>query len=198
MTNKECCDKCKFSGPLIIGNWDTYCSKPDCSCHQDKMCTHPETYRCNDPHCCLGDNPHCASCGEAIVEVQHFNIGGGGAHVISDLEFEEEKPTEDVEELSAILHAIYQKEARRQGDVRHHDDHKDLPENIKEFDRVLARFITTRERAAREALREELVEQIERVIEKENLNIPDSFVRSLRAIRIGAFVDSRSIIKGTK
>lgn len=32
-------------------------------------------------------------------------------------------------------------EAKRQGDVRHKDKYQDLPENIKEFDRVLARFI---------------------------------------------------------
>ena len=46
-----------------------------------------------------------------------------------------------VEALSAKLHDIYQQEATRQGDVRHHDAYADLKESTKEFDRVLARFI---------------------------------------------------------
>lgn len=49
------------------------------------------------------------------------------------------------EALAEIIHAIYQEEARRQGDVRHADTYKDLPENIKEFDRVLADYILQRE-----------------------------------------------------
>lgn len=47
----------------------------------------------------------------------------------------------DVEALSAKFHEIYQQEAKRQGDVRHKDAYADLPENIKEFDRVLAIFV---------------------------------------------------------
>ena len=47
----------------------------------------------------------------------------------------------DVESLSAKFHEIYMIEARRQGDVRHKDAYADLPENIKEFDRVLARYV---------------------------------------------------------
>lgn len=46
-----------------------------------------------------------------------------------------------VEVLSSKLHAIYQQEARRQGDVRHHDDYSQLAEHTKEYDRVLAHFI---------------------------------------------------------
>lgn len=47
----------------------------------------------------------------------------------------------NVEVLASQLHAIYMKEAERQDDVRHVKEYADLPENIKEFDRVLARFI---------------------------------------------------------
>jgi hypothetical protein len=47
----------------------------------------------------------------------------------------------DIEALSARLHDIYQKEAHRRGDVRHHDDYDALPEATKEWDRVLARWI---------------------------------------------------------
>lgn len=45
-----------------------------------------------------------------------------------------------VEGLAEKFHEIYQQEAKRQGDVRHKDDYVNLPENIKEFDRVLARY----------------------------------------------------------
>lgn len=51
----------------------------------------------------------------------------------------------DVEELSEILHFVYQTEAKRQGDVRHSDEYGDLPEHTKEYDRVLARYILERE-----------------------------------------------------
>ena len=47
----------------------------------------------------------------------------------------------NVEELSSILHDIYQKEAHRRGDVRHNDDYNKLAESTKEWDRVLARWI---------------------------------------------------------
>jgi len=50
-----------------------------------------------------------------------------------------------LEELARKLHAVYQVEAKRQGDVRHHDDYDALPEHVKEFDRVLAAFILVRE-----------------------------------------------------
>jgi hypothetical protein len=53
-----------------------------------------------------------------------------------------------IEELAEKLHAIYQQEAERQGDKRHHDSYAVLPERIKEFDRVLARYILQRELAS--------------------------------------------------
>ena len=66
---------------------------------------------------------------------------------------------DEVEVLSSQLHDIYIQEAKRQGDVRHKDKYEDLTENIKEFDRVLARFILARERA--------LIERVERPLKKE-------------------------------
>jgi hypothetical protein len=45
----------------------------------------------------------------------------------------------EVEKVASRFHDIYQQEAKRQGDVRHKDRYEDLSENIKEFDRVLAR-----------------------------------------------------------
>jgi histidine triad (HIT) family protein len=46
-----------------------------------------------------------------------------------------------VEAISAKLHEIYQAEAHRRGDVRHADAYDDLSEAVKEWDRVLARWI---------------------------------------------------------
>lgn len=60
--------------------------------------------------------------------------------------------TVDIERLSAVLHAIYQAEARRQDDTRHPDDYDALSENTKEYDRVLARHIVWREEALRKML----------------------------------------------
>lgn len=65
---------------------------------------------------------------------------------------------EFVEVLSSKLHNIYQKEARRQGDVRHTDVYADLKENTKEFDRVLARFIIKHVRS--NVLRDHTAQQI--------------------------------------
>ncbi len=47
----------------------------------------------------------------------------------------------DLESLSVRLHEIYQLEAIRQGDVRHLAAYADLTERIKDYDRVLARWI---------------------------------------------------------
>jgi hypothetical protein len=47
----------------------------------------------------------------------------------------------DLESLAADFHRIYQAEAKRQGDVRHADNYEDLPENVKDFDRALARHV---------------------------------------------------------
>ena len=55
--------------------------------------------------------------------------------------YTEQDLREAIENLSEKFHAIYQAEAKRQGDIRHKDAYADLPENIKEFDRVLARFV---------------------------------------------------------
>ena len=46
-----------------------------------------------------------------------------------------------IENLAREFHEVYQREAKRQGDVRHKDNYDELPENIKEFDRALARYV---------------------------------------------------------
>lgn len=60
----------------------------------------------------------------------------------------EEPAPKTVEELAAKFHDIYQQEAKRQGDVRHKDAYADLSENIKEFDRVLARYVIRQQEQA--------------------------------------------------
>jgi len=55
---------------------------------------------------------------------------------------------QDLEELSAQLHQVYQEEAHRRGDVRRSDSYDELSEMTKEWDRVLARWIQERLRAA--------------------------------------------------
>ena len=57
------------------------------------------------------------------------------------LDFKEGFSNTVIENLSSKFHEIYQIEAKRQGDVRHSDKYQDLSENIKEFDRVLARYV---------------------------------------------------------
>ena len=46
-----------------------------------------------------------------------------------------------LEALAYVIHRVYQAEAKRQGDVRHSDDYHALPENVKDYDRAIARFI---------------------------------------------------------
>jgi hypothetical protein len=53
-----------------------------------------------------------------------------------------------LELLSALFHAVYQREARRQADqgadaVRHEDSYLALPEHTKDYDRALAWFFMT-------------------------------------------------------
>lgn len=57
------------------------------------------------------------------------------------------------ERTAAKIHEIYMKEARRHSDVRHKDAYEDLPENIKEFDRVLADWHAQELKAAVEGVR---------------------------------------------
>ena len=56
----------------------------------------------------------------------------------------------NVERLARAIHSAYQDEARRQGDVRYSDDYDSLPENIKEYDRAIARLIIEREKGEEE------------------------------------------------
>ena len=63
--------------------------------------------------------------------------------------------TNPTEQLARHIHSIYQAEAKRQEEAgiapkRHHDSYDELPEHIKEFDRVIARYIETTLREQRE------------------------------------------------
>ena len=76
------------------------------------------------------EHEQCSYCGE------WFYYPVGYHHTWEECEFNQR-----VETLSREFHQIYQEEAKRQGDVRHPDNYDSLPENIKEFDRVLARYV---------------------------------------------------------
>jgi hypothetical protein len=69
----------------------------------------------------------------------------------------------DVESLSAKFHEIYQAEAKRQGDVRHKDAYADLPENIKEFDRVLARYVIGLVQRGQQAMAEKAAQHCDKI-----------------------------------
>lgn len=65
------------------------------------------------------------------------------------------KETEwEVESLSAKLHNVYMSESLRQRDIRYEQVYDKLPENVKEYDRVLARYIITQLKEAEERGRE--------------------------------------------
>ena len=51
---------------------------------------------------------------------------------------------EEIEKLADKFHDVYQKEIRRQGRLsKHNDKYIDLPEHIKNLDRVLAKYVLT-------------------------------------------------------
>lgn len=81
-------------------------------------------------------------CGNEIVWMQRAEV-----KALQDAAMPAPLP-EEVEALAARFHECYQQEAKRQGDVRHKDNYADLPENIKEFDRVLARLVLADRKAA--------------------------------------------------
>ncbi len=64
-----------------------------------------------------------------------------GNKIRAELPMTADPNSELIEKLASQFHQIYQDEAKRQGDVRHADKYEDLSENIKEFDRVLARYV---------------------------------------------------------
>ena len=71
-----------------------------------------------------------------------------------------------IENLAAELHDVYQKEAKIQGDVRHQDNYFDLPENIKNFDRALAKFVIEQ----RQKDKERLLEGVKKLSMNKNYN----------------------------
>ena len=95
-----------------------------------------------------------------------------------------------IEALARQFHTVYQEEAKRQGDVRHHDDYDQLPENIKDFDRALARYVLT---TFATELKAEVLEEVERGLPKEaeiiqtcsdwNAGYETGFNEALRDIR---------------
>jgi hypothetical protein len=90
----------------------------------------------------LKNDPECKDLKVRLLEKYNDGYQQGRFDADMDRELQQEKGVVvDVESLSRKFHEIYMKEARRQGDVRHKDNYDELPENTKEFDRVLARYV---------------------------------------------------------
>lgn len=93
-----------------------------------------------------GEDVDTDSCEFAWVEskISDF-LYSVGTRVPAPSAEREAEPMDELDQLAAELHWVYQAEAKRQGDVRHPERYADLPENIKQYDRVLAKFILERQ-----------------------------------------------------
>ena len=107
----------------------------------------------------------------------------------------------DVEKLSAELHAIYQKEAKRQAgtgedEVRHPDDYNSLPEHTKEYDRVLARYVITllvqERRAVIEAIAKEKIIPMKRQWNSLDYEKGQKFMRTKILTHLDKETDAKS------
>lgn len=103
------------------------------------------------------ENPLCVAMNKArdernvILRAAVSNLAGGGFAEGRRRGLEEAAIWwDDTEARSAEAHAVYQQEAHRRGDVRHHDDYAQLPEATKEWDRVLVRWVAAAIRALSE------------------------------------------------
>jgi len=156
--------------------------------------------------------PVCEKCGGSGniatgVDVKGNNFNGTAREIIEPCPACQ-KPAgidNDIETLSSTLHDIYIKEAKRQGDVRHKDKYEDLPENIKEYDRVLARYIKDiidRQAAEIAELKEQRLAEFWCVVnyqldpkEQEEIGINDTGERCLALVTVrlcGAYRDAAS------
>lgn len=99
-----------------------------------------------------------------IDEIEKAVEANGGKFYYGEVG--EEQPDDTVEELSAIFHDIYQKEAHRQeaaglGSARHYDEYEKLSEPVKEFDRVLARYVIDLIAKARAEERDAIMKELQ-------------------------------------
>ncbi len=105
--------------------------------------------------------------------------------------FVSEAPAGDweLETLSSKLHDIYQEEAHRQeaagiGPARHYDEYEMLSEPVKEFDRVLARYILERDASSRDAALVEAMEVTKEIKDRfRTLAACDAIIAALSALR---------------
>lgn len=76
----------------------------------------------------------------------------------------------EIEKLSSEFHDIYMKEAHKQGRVLHPDKYEDLEENVKEYDRVLARYFVEKINLAKKEAAKEIVQMIQPRFKDSNLD----------------------------
>ena len=86
-------------------------------------------------------NKGCELISKQVCQCLDWNRKSWQPKPVEDKSAESELLKYEIEKLSKDFHEIYMKEARRQGDVRLKDKYEDLTENVKEFDRVLAREV---------------------------------------------------------
>ena len=74
------------------------------------------------------------------------------------------KETKDKEELAAKLHLVYQEELKRQGkESKYPDNFYKLPEDIKDLDRALARYVSFIIRQQKQKWQAETAEKIKKM-----------------------------------
>ena len=97
------------------------------------------------------------------------------------------------ENLASQIHDVYMIEAERQGNTRNEKRYEDLPENVKEYDRVLVDFILKRERELLERLRIKLAYQRMKLGEYHRGGRPDEKedLNTLRHFLIDAEIERR-------
>lgn len=129
--DQPCCNNSTFGCP---GEGEHRCHSQEKHC---STCTFPPNFNCP----CSCHQPTASAPKEYMNEWGHLE-----PYIIPGQPKDQPQEWEDLEKLSAELHDIYQKEAHRQevegiGPVRHYDEYEKLSEPVKEFDRVLARYI---------------------------------------------------------
>jgi len=96
-----------------------------------------------------------------------------------------------VEELAAKFHEVYQVEAKRQGDIRHHDSYEQLPKNVKEFDRALARYVIAFISAREQALRTTIIAECSAAFQNEYSRHDSPLIGVSRGLKAIAALDGK-------
>lgn len=147
-------DRCRNCGGSLSKVWidgelvGEYC--PICTPEAENERVRAETAHVNYTYR-PGTKKPCPKCGGDLFLFRdgiftHLFSRRGGHDGRPSCDYEEPSPKYErvVETLAAEIHNVYQREAERQKDVRHPDDYDELPENLKDYDRALAKWVVRR------------------------------------------------------